>query len=78
MSSHAVMTRCLAMEATTPDGPWNALLRGSLEQAVYRALLVETDGEGSVRVSEPSAVYDAAKMTQRRIWGDKMCRFNVL
>ncbi|MDZ7699225.1 MAG: type II toxin-antitoxin system RelE/ParE family toxin [Deltaproteobacteria bacterium] len=40
------MTRRLAMEPTTPDGPWHTLLRESLEQADYRALLVETDGEG--------------------------------
>jgi hypothetical protein len=63
-----VVSRLLALEPTTPDSPWHTLLRESLDPAEYRALLAEMEGEGSVRVSEPSAVYDVTKMTQRRLF----------
>jgi len=63
-----VMTRLLALEPTTPDGPWHTLLRESIDPADYRALFAEMDGQGSGRVSEPSAAYDVAKMTQRRLF----------
>lgn len=63
-----VMRRLLALEPDTPDGPCHNLLRETLQQADYRALLAEMEGEGSFRVSEPSAVYDVTKMTQRRLF----------
>ncbi|MDQ1336951.1 MAG: hypothetical protein QG552_3901 [Thermodesulfobacteriota bacterium] len=63
-----VMTRLLALEPTTPDGPWHTLLRESLDLSDYRALLTEASGKEPVRVSEPSTAYDVSKMTQRRLF----------
>jgi hypothetical protein len=63
-----VMTRLLALAPTTPDGPWQTLLRESLDLTEYRALLADVEGERSAGVSEPAASYDVSKMTQRRLF----------
>jgi hypothetical protein len=63
-----VMSRLLALEPTTPDGPWHTLLRELLDLTDYRALLTEASGKEAVRVAEPPASYDVSRMTQRRLF----------
>lgn len=63
-----VMTRLLALEPTTPDGPWHTLLRESLEQADYRALVTALETQARTGVAEPSASYDVTKMSQGRLF----------
>jgi hypothetical protein len=63
-----VMTRLLALEPTTPDGPWHSLLRESLERAEYLALVAALGTQAHTGVAEPSASYDVTKMSQGRLF----------
>ncbi|WP_028321089.1 hypothetical protein [Desulfatiglans anilini] len=68
MAVRTVMMRLLALQSASRDGPWHTLFRELLERADHRALLAEIQGDGSARVSEPSAAYDVSRMPQGRLF----------